>query len=203
MPPGERRSPQVDQTVVADELRENQSMSASNVLVTAPRCRRITAELAEVAGSFAGQVDMRPSTDLGERGEAISSATGLVLIDGHHTGPGLVDGLNLGWRDHCPGIKAQILIVGCCYSGESDFIAAVRAGLDRPVTYLGCDGIAPYRHARLVFIPVLRALLADSIPSAVDTAKDIINRALARTRAEHPRMTSLARWNASDLDPLK
>jgi hypothetical protein len=68
---------------------------------------------------------------------------------------------------------------------------------------LGCNGIAPYEHARLVFIPVLRALLADGFPSSADTAKDIINQALARTRAEHPRMTALARWDASELDPLK
>jgi len=50
---------------------------------------------------------------------------------------------------------------------------------------------------------VLRVLLAGSAASPVDNAKDVINQALARTRAEHPRMTSLARWNASDLEPLK
>ncbi|MGH3121602.1 MAG: hypothetical protein ACRDND_11355 [Streptosporangiaceae bacterium] len=94
-------------------------MNTSNVLVTAPRCPRITAGLADVAASFAGQVDMRPSADLSERGKDVSSATGLVLIDGHYTGPGEVDDLDLGRRGHCPGIKAQILIVGCCYSGTS------------------------------------------------------------------------------------
>jgi len=188
--------------VVSGALPDNQGVSASNVLVSAPRCPRITAGLAEVAAHFEGQVELCATNVASERGEAVGSATGLVLVDGHHTGHGKIDGLDLGERDQCPGIKARILIAGCCCSGESEFITAVRVGLDRPVTYLGCDGIAPYRHAGLVFRPVLRALLAAGIPGSADAATDIITRALAQVRAEHPRMTSLLRWNVSSLDPL-
>jgi hypothetical protein len=126
-----------------------------------------------------------------------------VLVDGHWRNYGEIDGIHLGRRDQCPGIKARILIAGCCWSGESDFTNAVRPGLERPVAYLGCSGIAPYEHADLVFVPVLRALLNAGIPGSVDTAKEIINDSLDRVRAQHPRMTSLARWNAIVLKPVK
>jgi hypothetical protein len=139
--------------------------------------------------------------DPGARGRLIGAATDLVLVDGHWQGYGEIDGLHLGHRDHCPGIKAHVLIAGCCFSGESDFTRSVRPGLDGPVAYLGCSGIAPYEHADLVFIPVLRALLNADLPRSVNTAKDIINDALGLARAEHPRMTSLARWNAVVLEP--
>jgi hypothetical protein len=179
-------------------------VSASKVLVSAPQCRRITAGLAKVAGHFTGQVVRSGDiADPGERGRLVRSATDLVLVDGHWRDYGEIDGVHLGRRDQRSGIRARILIAGCCCSGESGFTDAVRAGLDRPVAYLGCGGIALYEHADLVFIPVLRALLNAGLGGSVDSAKDIINEALGQVRAEHPRMTSLARWNAIVLQPRK
>lgn len=157
-----------------------------------------------MASHFSSRVVMSGDiVDPGARGELIGAATDLVLVDGHWRGYGEIDGVHLGRRDHCPGIKAHILIAGCCYSGESEFTDALRPGLNRPVAYLGCSGIAPYEHADLVFIPVLRALLTAGLPRSAETAKDIINDALDRARAEHRRMTSLARWNAIVLGPVK
>ena len=157
-----------------------------------------------MASHFTGRVVISGDiVDPGERGTLIGSATDLVLVDGHWRNYGEIDGIHLGRRDQCPGIRARILIAGCCCSGESDFTDAVRPGLDRRVAYLGCSGIAPYEHADLVFVPVLRALLNAGIPGSVDTARDIINDALDRVRAQHPRMTSLTRWNAIVLEPVK
>ena len=60
------------------------------VLVTSSRCRGITRRLRAVADDFPGQVAMTASSDPKERGEAIAAANGLVLVDGHYTGPGCV-----------------------------------------------------------------------------------------------------------------
>lgn len=171
------------------------------VFVSSLRCPGITRRLRGVAENFPGQVVMTASSDPKERGEAIAAANGLVLVDGHYTGPGRIDGLGLGLRKACPGITARVVIVGCCYSGESDFTDAVRPGLDRQVAYLGYDGMAPHDHAEIVFLPVLRALLDVGFPGSADAATSVINGSLTRLCAERPRKKSLAMWHARMLEP--
>jgi hypothetical protein len=171
------------------------------VFVTSPQCPGITRRLRVVAEDFPGQVAMTVSSDPNERGEVIAAANGLVLVDGHYTGPGYIDGLGLGLSKACPGITARVVIVGCCYSGKRDFTDAVRPGLDRQVAYLGYSGMAPHDHAEIVFPPVLRALLDAGFPGSVDTATSIINDSLAQLSAERPRKKSLALWHARVLEP--
>jgi hypothetical protein len=71
------------------------------------------------------------------RGAAIWRADGLALADGHWDNWGVIDELALGGRAACRGICARVLIVGCCWSGASRVMHAVRGGLDRPVVYPG------------------------------------------------------------------
>jgi hypothetical protein len=83
------------------------------VFVSSPQCRGITRRLRAVAEHFPDQVTMTASSDPKDRGQAIAAAKNLVLVDGHYTGPGCIDGLGLGLRKACPGIKAGVVIVGC------------------------------------------------------------------------------------------
>jgi hypothetical protein len=174
---------------------------STNVLVSAPQCSRITAELEKVAARFTADARMYSIGDPAERGQVISTADGVLVIDGHWTGWGEVDWLKLGDRTLMPGIKAKVLIVGGCDSGENAFTCQVREGLDRRVAYLGCAGRALYEHAELVFPPVLEALFSARDLSSADTATHILCRALAHIRADQPRKTSLARWAAQVLEP--
>lgn len=171
------------------------------VFVTSPRCYGITRRLRTVAEYFPGQVAMTASSDPKKRGEAIAAADGLVLADGHYTGPGCVDGLGLGLRKACPSITARVVIVGCCYSGEHAFTDAVRSGLDRPVAYLGYSGMAAHDHAEIVFPRVLRTLVDASFPGLPEAATSIINGSLAQLCAERPRKKSLTLWHAQVLHP--
>jgi hypothetical protein len=173
----------------------------SIAFVSSWRCPGITARLRTVAENLPAEVAIAASSLPQERGEATARANDLVLVDGHWTGPGCVDGLGLGLRKACPGIKARIVIVGCCYSGESEFTDAVRGGLNRQVAYLGYTGQAPRDHGEIVFLPVLRALLQAGLPTSVDAAASVINRSLEKLCAERPRKKSLASWHAAVLGP--
>jgi hypothetical protein len=137
------------------------------------------------------------------RGAAISRVDGLVLADGHWSGPGVIDGLGLGGRAACRGICARVLIVGCCWSGTSSFMHAVRGGLDRPVVYVGYTGETPKKHAGLVFPGLVRALLKHGLDNELDSQAAVAAGCLEMIRSQHPEDESLRGWKASVLRPVQ
>ncbi|SDM31321.1 hypothetical protein [Allokutzneria albata] len=62
------------------------------------------------------------------------------------------------------GLRAPVVVLGCCWGGTHDFRKAVRRCLDAPTVFLGHTGEAPFEHAELVFPPVID-MLADVEPA--------------------------------------
>jgi hypothetical protein len=140
------------------------------------------------------------------RGAAISRADGLVLVDGHGQvlPPGVIDGLALGGRAACRGICARVLIVGCCWSGTSSFMHAVRGGLDRPTLYVGYSAQTPRNHADLVFPRLVSGLLKHGLDDEPESLKAVAASCLEMVRNQHPAKDKyLRRWNASVLGPIR
>jgi hypothetical protein len=137
------------------------------------------------------------------RGAAISRADGLALADGHWDGPGVIDELALGGRAACRGICARVLVVGCCWSGTSSFMHAVRGGLDRPVVYVGYTGETPKKHAGLVFPGLVSGLLEHGLDDETESLEAVAASCLERIRNQHPEDESLRGWKASVLRPVQ
>lgn len=142
------------------------------------------------------------------RGAAIAGANQLALIDGHgnYSHPGLVDGLDLGGCPECPRIIARVVIVGCCWSGSERFRTAVTRNLCQRTVYLGYDSDepdkqTPVRHAKIVFPPVLRSLLACQLQGTPEDLKETIHTCLQKLRSELPQWTTLKPWRVEILDP--
>ena len=163
--------------------------------------RRLKAALRQVDAKLPMVVD-DPSPYL--RGAAISRADGLALADGHHNGPGIIDEPALGGRAACRGICARVLIVGCCWSGTSSFMHAVRGGLDRPVAYVGYTGKTPREHAGLVFPGLVSGLLEHGLDDEPESLKALAASCLEMIRNQHPsERDSLGGWKASVLRPVQ
>lgn len=138
------------------------------------------------------------------RGAAISRADGLVLADGHFGGPGVIDGLALGGRAACRCICARVLIVGCCWSGTSDFMHAVRGGLDRPVVYVGYTDETPREHAGLVFPGLVSCLLEHGLDDEPESLEAVAANCLKMVWNQHPAEGKrLHGWKASVLRPVR
>jgi hypothetical protein len=175
-------------------------------LVSTTKNRGITGRLREVrdrlGDSRSIDVRLRDNNDPECRLRDLITAEGVALIDGHWTEDGSVDGVDLGARVGGEGIKASILVVGCCWGGTSSFTSALRQGLDRPTAFLGYFGETPISHARLVFAPVLEAVAAHSLDTSPTQLEHLLRACLHRLREQHPRMTSLDGWQAEVLLPL-
>jgi hypothetical protein len=138
------------------------------------------------------------------RGAAISRADGLVVADGHCNGPGVINGLALGGRAACRGICARVLIVGCCWSGTTGFMHAVRGGLDRPVGYVGYTGEMPKEHAELVFPGLVSGLLEHGLDDEPESLAIVAASCLEMIRDQYPaKDRSLCGWKASVLRPIQ
>jgi hypothetical protein len=175
-------------------------------LVSKTKNHGITRRLREVRDQFANSwsidVKLRDNDDPERRLRDVITAYGMVLIDGHWTGDGSVDGVDLGCRIGGQGVSASILVVGCCWGATSSFTTALRPGLDQPAAYLGYSGETPVDHARIVFQPVLEAVAAHGLDASPMQLEQMLRACLLRLKEQRPRMTTLGRWQAEVLDPL-
>jgi hypothetical protein len=138
------------------------------------------------------------------RGAAIWRADGLALADGHWDNWGVIDELALGGRAACRGICARVLIVGCCWSGTSRFMHAVRGGLDRPVVYVGYTGKTPNKDAGLVFPGLVGGLLEHGLDDEPESLEAVAARCLEMVRNQYPAESNRLRgWKASVLRPIQ
>jgi hypothetical protein len=181
-------------------------MRVSVRLVSKTKNHGITGRLREIRDQFANSrsidVRLRDNDDPECRLRDVISADDVVLIDGHWTGDGSVDGVDLGCRIAGRGVSASILVVGCCWGATSSFTTALRPGLERPVAYLGYSGETPVDHARIVFPPVLEAVAVHGLDASPARLKQMLKACLLRLKEQHPRMTTLSRWQADVLNPL-